>query len=62
MYEERPRERTHSPCRVLSAPGRSLFGFVRTAFKTILNSLKETITVTSEDGVTEFVFTLTLAE
>lgn len=30
--------------------------------KTILNSLKENITVTSEDGVTEFVFTLTLAE
>lgn len=30
--------------------------------KTILNSLKETITVTSEDGVTEFIFTLTLAE
>lgn len=30
--------------------------------KTILNSLKETITVTSENGVTEFIFTLTLAE
>ena len=30
--------------------------------KTILNSLKETITVTSENGVTEFTFTLTLAE
>ena len=30
--------------------------------KTILNSLKETITVTREDGVTEFAFTLTLAE
>lgn len=30
--------------------------------KTILNSLKETITVTSEDGVTSFVFTLTRAE
>lgn len=30
--------------------------------KTILNSLKETITVTSEEGVTEFTFTLTLAE
>lgn len=30
--------------------------------RTIINSLKETITVTSEDGVTEFVFTLTLAE
>ena len=29
--------------------------------KTILNGLKETITVTSKDGVTEFVFTLTLA-
>ena len=30
--------------------------------KTILNSLKETITVASENGVTEFTFTLTLAE
>ena len=30
--------------------------------KTILNNLKESITVTSESGVTEFVFTLTLAE
>lgn len=30
--------------------------------KTILNSLQETITVTSEDGVTSFVFTLTRAE
>lgn len=30
--------------------------------KTILNSLKETITVTSEAGVTQFTFTLTLAE
>ena len=29
--------------------------------KTFLNDLKETITVTSQDGVTEFVFTLTLA-
>ncbi len=29
--------------------------------KTFLNDLKETITVTSRDGVTEFVFTLTLA-
>lgn len=29
--------------------------------KTILNDLKETITVTSKDNVTEFVFTLTLA-
>ena len=29
--------------------------------KTILGNLKETITVTSEDGVTKFVFTLTLA-
>jgi len=29
--------------------------------KTILNNLKETITVTSEDGVTQFTFTLTLA-
>ena len=29
--------------------------------KTILNDLKETITVTSRDNVTEFVFTLTLA-
>lgn len=29
--------------------------------KTILGNLKETITVTSEDGVTEFTFTLTLA-
>lgn len=29
--------------------------------KTILNGLKEQITVTSKDGVTEFVFTLTLA-
>lgn len=29
--------------------------------KTILGNLKETINVTSEDGVTEFVFTLTLA-
>ena len=29
--------------------------------KTILNSHKENITVTSQDGVTEFVFTLTLA-
>jgi len=29
--------------------------------KTILNNLKESITVTSEDGVTQFVFTLTLA-
>lgn len=30
--------------------------------KTILNDLKETITVTSQDGVTEFTFTLTLAK
>lgn len=30
--------------------------------KTILNSLKENITVTSENGITEFVFTLTLAQ
>lgn len=30
--------------------------------KTILNSLKESITVTSENGVTQFTFTLTLAE
>ena len=29
--------------------------------KTILGNLKETITVTSEDGVTRFMFTLTLA-
>ena len=29
--------------------------------KTILNKLKENITVTSEDGVTRFTFTLTLA-
>ena len=29
--------------------------------KTILGNLKETITVTSEDGVTQFHFTLTLA-
>ena len=29
--------------------------------KTILNELKESITVTSKDGVTEFTFTLTLA-
>ena len=29
--------------------------------KTILNSHKENITVTSEDGLTEFTFTLTLA-
>ena len=29
--------------------------------KTILNNLKENITVTSEDGVTQFTFTLTLA-
>ena len=29
--------------------------------KTILNNLKETINVTSEDGVTQFTFTLTLA-
>ena len=29
--------------------------------KTILNAHKENITVTSEDGVTEFTFTLTLA-
>ena len=29
--------------------------------KTILNNHKENITVTSQDGVTEFVFTLTLA-
>ena len=29
--------------------------------KTILNNHKENITVTSENGVTEFVFTLTLA-
>lgn len=29
--------------------------------KTILGNLKETITVTSEDGVTEFTFTMTLA-
>ena len=29
--------------------------------KSILNNLKETITVTSEDGVTQFTFTLTLA-
>lgn len=29
--------------------------------KTILSNLKETITVTSEDGVTQFTFTLTLA-
>ena len=29
--------------------------------KTILNNLKESITVTSEDGVTQFTFTLTLA-
>ena len=29
--------------------------------KTVLGNLKETITVTSEDGVTEFTFTLTLA-
>ena len=28
--------------------------------KTILNNHKETINVTSQDGVTEFVFTLTL--
>lgn len=30
--------------------------------KTILNNHKETITVTSEDGITEFRFSLTLAE
>jgi signal transduction histidine kinase len=29
--------------------------------KTILGNMKENITVTSRDGVTEFVFTLTLA-
>jgi signal transduction histidine kinase len=29
--------------------------------KTLLNNLKENITVTSEDGVTQFIFTLTLA-
>ena len=29
--------------------------------KTILNNHKENITVTSRDGVTEFIFTLTLA-
>ena len=29
--------------------------------KTILNNHKENITVTSKDGVTEFIFTLTLA-
>ena len=29
--------------------------------KTILGNLKETITATSEDGVTQFTFTLTLA-
>ena len=29
--------------------------------KTILNNHKENITVTSNDGVTEFIFTLTLA-
>lgn len=29
--------------------------------KTILNKLKENINVTSEDGVTRFTFTLTLA-
>ena len=29
--------------------------------KTILGNLKENITVTSEDGVTNFTFTLTLA-
>ena len=29
--------------------------------KTILDNLKENITVTSEDGVTNFTFTLTLA-
>ena len=29
--------------------------------KTLLGSLKENITVTSEDGVTQFQFTLTLA-
>ena len=29
--------------------------------KTILNSHKENISVTSEDGLTEFTFTLTLA-
>ena len=29
--------------------------------KTILGNLKENITVTSEDGVTQFTFTLTLA-
>ena len=29
--------------------------------KTILNNHKENISVTSQDGVTEFVFTLTLA-
>lgn len=30
--------------------------------KTIMNNHKETITVTSEEGITEFVFTLTMAE
>ena len=29
--------------------------------KTILNNHKENITVTSKDGITEFIFTLTLA-
>ena len=30
--------------------------------KSVLNNHKENITVTSEDGVTEFTFTLTLAK